>query len=100
MKNALIIVTLTLLLSACADLTHRSAAASNGPIATAAEEKEDAAQNETAAIDPDDNPDPARSDSPLPSVELTDDLLFKILKSEIAYQRGEWQDAYITLLAV
>ncbi|MGZ3254319.1 MAG: tetratricopeptide repeat protein [Burkholderiaceae bacterium] len=100
MKNALIIVTLTLLLSACADLTHRSAAPSNAPIATAAEEKEDAAQNETAAIDPDDNPDPARSDSPLPSVELTDDLLFKILKSEIAYQRGEWQDAYITLLAV
>lgn len=100
LKNALIIVTLPLLLSACADLTHRSAAPSTAPIVTAAEEKEDAAQNETAALDSDDTPDPARSDSPLPSVELTDDLLFKILKSEIAYQRGEWQDAYITLLAI
>jgi tetratricopeptide (TPR) repeat protein len=103
LKNPLIIVTLTLLVSACADLSHRSAAQSNtplAPIATAAEEKEDAASSETAAIDPEDNPDNAQKDTSLPSVELTDDLLFKILKSEIAYQRGDWQDAYITLLAV
>jgi tetratricopeptide (TPR) repeat protein len=100
LKNALTIVTLTLLVSACADLTHRPAVQANAPIVTAAEEKEDAAHNETASIDADDNPVSATSDSPLPSVELTDDLLFKILKSEIAYQRGDWQDAYITLLAV
>ncbi|MGZ3236245.1 MAG: tetratricopeptide repeat protein [Burkholderiaceae bacterium] len=103
MKNALIIVTLTLMVSACADLTHRSAVQSNTPrepIATAAEEKGEVVSSETTAIDADDNSDNAQTDTSLPSVELTDDLLFKILKSEIAYQRGEWQDAYITLLAV
>ena len=36
----------------------------------------------------------------LPSVALTDELLYKILTSEIAYQRGNWQAAYITILSV
>ncbi|MGZ3239138.1 MAG: hypothetical protein ACXU7Z_01845 [Burkholderiaceae bacterium] len=84
-------------------MTHRSAVQSNTPrepIATAAEEKGEVVSSETTAIDADDNSDNAQTDTSLPSVELTDDLLFKILKSEIAYQRGEWQDAYITLLAV
>lgn len=36
----------------------------------------------------------------LPSVELTDELLYKILTSEIAFQRGNWQAAYITILGV
>lgn len=34
----------------------------------------------------------------LPSVELTEELLFKLLSSEIALQRGEWQSAYVTVL--
>jgi tetratricopeptide (TPR) repeat protein len=101
LKNTLIIVTLTLLVSACADLTTRQAAAQSGtPVVTTVKEKEDVAQNQTALSEPEDEVDNAKSDAPLPSVELTDDLLFKILKSEIAYQRGDWQDAYITLLAV
>lgn len=34
----------------------------------------------------------------LPSVELTEDLLFKLLRAELANQRGDWQLAYITML--
>jgi tetratricopeptide (TPR) repeat protein len=30
---------------------------------------------------------------------LTDELLFKLLRAEIAYQRGDWQLAYVTMLA-
>lgn len=36
----------------------------------------------------------------LPSIPLTRDILFKLLSSEIAYQRGQWQSAYITLLSM
>lgn len=100
MKNALIIVNLTLLLSACANFTHHSAAQSSTPVAAVTAEKEEAPQTLDVANDSEDDADSAKADGPLPSVELTDDLLFKILKSEIAYQRGDWQDAYITLLAV
>ncbi len=100
MKNALIIVTLTLLVSACADLTHRPAAPQSAPVASASEEKDNPAQNQNVANDSDDTADSSQADTPLPSVELSDDILFKILKSEIAYQRGDWQDAYITLVAL
>lgn len=37
---------------------------------------------------------------PLPNVALTDELLFKLLTSEIAFQRENWQAAYITILGV
>ncbi|CAN5856553.1 tetratricopeptide repeat protein [soil metagenome] len=36
----------------------------------------------------------------LPSVVLSSELLYKLLTSEIAYQRGNWQAAYITVLSV
>jgi tetratricopeptide (TPR) repeat protein len=36
----------------------------------------------------------------LPAVKLTEELLYKILTSEIAFQRGNWQAAYVTLLGV
>ena len=31
----------------------------------------------------------------LPNVELTEDLMFALLKSEFAFQRGDWQSAYV-----
>ncbi|MFZ6750493.1 tetratricopeptide repeat protein [Undibacterium sp. Ren11W] len=34
----------------------------------------------------------------LPDVTLNEELLYKILTSEIAYQRGNWQSAYVTIL--
>ncbi len=36
----------------------------------------------------------------LPDVELTPDLLFQYMVSEIAEQRGEWQDAYVNMLDI
>lgn len=35
----------------------------------------------------------------LPSVELTDELVYRLLSAEIAFQRGDWQNAYVTELS-
>ncbi|HEX2604605.1 MAG TPA: tetratricopeptide repeat protein, partial [Oxalicibacterium sp.] len=34
----------------------------------------------------------------LPPVELTDDLMFKLLRGELATQRGDWQLGYVTMM--
>lgn len=89
MKNAIAIVTLSTLLSACAGLHPQPAPA---PIA-------DAAPAEVTAI-----PDPGLVELPsgklgveeLPSVPLTSDLMFQLLAAEIAFQRGDWQVAFAT----
>ncbi len=39
-------------------------------------------------------------DANIPAVDLSPDILQKMLLSEFANQRGEWQSAYITLLSV
>ncbi len=36
----------------------------------------------------------------LPPVKLTEEILYKLLTSEIAFQRGNWQAAYVTILGV
>lgn len=41
-----------------------------------------------------------QAEDPLPSMALTEDMLYKLLKAEIAFQRGQWQTAYITTLAL
>ncbi len=88
MKKAFAIVTLSSLLSACAgvtpggDATDAAAATSTSTalavLATSAVETSGADQ--------------------LPAVPLTKELLFKILSSEIMFQRGNRQSAYVTLL--
>ena len=40
------------------------------------------------------------SEDKLPSVKLTEELLYKLLTSEIAFQRGNWQAAYVTILGL
>jgi tetratricopeptide (TPR) repeat protein len=100
LKNPLIILTVSLLLSACADLTHRPAEQAGTPVVTTVSSKEEVTPSETVATEGEDIADDSKADASLPAVELTDDLLFKILKSEIAYQRGNWQEAYITLLTI
>ena len=37
---------------------------------------------------------------PLPGVALTDEILFKVVSAEIAFQRGDWATAYATMLSV
>ncbi|AMO98515.1 tetratricopeptide repeat family protein [Collimonas arenae] len=104
MKKALAIVTLSSLLSACAGVTPGS-------------DTEDTASAKTATATPEATPAPTASsdqlaarklaprampvkppEEQLPAVPLTKELLFKVLSSEIAFQRGNWQSAYVTLL--
>jgi len=42
---------------------------------------------------------PAYEDK-LPEVALSEELFYKIITAEIAYQRGSWQGAYVTLYSV
>jgi tetratricopeptide (TPR) repeat protein len=93
LKNALVIVTLSGLLTAAAHtqaqpLTPDTSAAatqeSPNPVTT-----KPAANKKVAA---------AKTDDALPSVQLTAPLLYKLLRAELAYQRGDWQLAYVSNL--
>jgi Flp pilus assembly protein TadD len=37
---------------------------------------------------------------PLPSVELTSDLFYKLTKAELDFKRGQWQSAYVTMMVL
>lgn len=100
MKNALAIVTLSTLLTACAGLRPSGlpdgvtaasaiAAAEGFPVLTAPPRKDGATPAATSA---------APVEDLLPEVALTEELMFKFLSAEIAAQRGEWQAAYVTML--
>ena len=39
--------------------------------------------------------DDTRFADPLPDAPLTEDLLYKLLTAEIAYQRGDWETGYV-----
>lgn len=101
MKKALAIVTLSTLLSACAavspsnnDATSPAANADTQPAATPAASPEQLKARKLAT-----RPMPVKPpEEHLPSVPLTKEILFKVLSSEIAFQRGNWQSAYVTLL--
>ena len=98
MKNALVIVTLSVLFSTGDYLYAEPLAPANAaqpPQVTAKEAQKPPAvisQPATKKHTVNDN------DDPLPNVELTEDLLFKLLRAELAYQRGDWQLAYVTML--
>jgi len=99
LKKPLAIVTLSVMLSACASLRQPS---ETEPAPTAADK---AAANTKAKA-----PANARNKSllkakvqqtedVLPGNELSEEILYKVLSSEIAFQRGQWQAAYVTLLS-
>ncbi|WP_019142038.1 tetratricopeptide repeat protein [Noviherbaspirillum massiliense] len=39
------------------------------------------------------------NEASLPEVELTSEMLYRLLTAEIAFQRGNWQMAYVTMLS-
>jgi tetratricopeptide (TPR) repeat protein len=88
LKNAFAIVTLSALLSACAIAPQKQAvpAAEPSPAAPAAEPE----------------PIPAAVETPekLPNNDLTGDLLYRITKAELEFKQGQWQGAYITMMAL
>ena len=95
MKTALVIVTLSSLLTACAGLVPvRPGAAA--PEATAAVTTP-LTITRTGKASSRISAQPA--EDPLPAAELTDELLYRLLLAEIALQRGEWQSAYLSELA-
>ena len=95
LKKALAIVTLSTLLSACAGLAPTNSTSDTKETATkqsaTAATKSDEAKTQAAIKTPDEH---------LPSVSLSPEILFKILSSEIAFQRGKWQAGYVTLLSL
>lgn len=97
LKKALLIVTLPVLFSLGADLSAQPLAparTATTPV-LAAEKAATQAVAKTAMEKSDDSGAGA-----LPSVDLTDALLFKILRAELAAQRGDWQLAYVSMLVV
>ena len=98
MKNAPAIVTLSLLLSACASVTAPPAAQPEKSETLAAHSRQRLAtpaqlrrmlQEEQAA-----------STETLPQVAMSPDILYKLLTAEIAAQRGDWKTAYVATMAM
>jgi tetratricopeptide (TPR) repeat protein len=101
LKNTLLIVTLSLLLSACATGSIEPAPSvladtAAAPIAAdhGLSKKQSVTRRSGSA-----SAEPA-ADDPLPLHELTEELMFKLLTSELAFQRGDWQTAYVTMLSL
>lgn len=108
MKNKLLIVTLPIMLSACATGALQPAPpvmaeAPSAPVAAEAPigtgegslRKHPVIRRSGTTIT-----DEQKAEDPFPSVELNEELLYKLLTSEIAFQRGDWQTAYVTLLSL
>ena len=94
MKTTFAIVTLSLLLSACATRP--------GTIRPAVTATVEVPVTSQAAIVPDEVPGNAENvaNEGLPPVELTEELMYQLLTAEIAFQRGDWQSAYINMISV
>ncbi len=94
MKKILAIVTLPLLMTACSTLkpagdhANVSAVKESNTSSTSVSTPENSGKN--SATSPSD---------PLPNLALSPEILFKTLSAEIAFQRGQWQVAYATMLS-
>lgn len=99
MKNAPAIVTLSLLMSACASVTapppaaqsektETAVATSRQRIATPAQVRRTLQASQAASA------------GTLPPIALSADILYKLLTVEVAAQRGDWKVAYVTSLAM
>ncbi|WP_338846863.1 tetratricopeptide repeat protein [Massilia sp. W12] len=107
MKNALanaVLLSLGSLLSAQAAALPSSAApmlAQAAPATPASDGASTPAAKEAAKEDEDEDEDkPKQPDPNLPLLNLSPDLLYRTLASEIAAQRGQWQSSYVTLLSL
>ncbi|WP_377702988.1 tetratricopeptide repeat protein [Pseudoduganella sp. UC29_71] len=96
MKNALVIVTLSAVLSACSVAPQKQADATGQPgVAPAAPEAQDTPAMQAVAAAA-----AVQATEPLPSVELTSDLFYKLTKAELDFKRGQWQSAYVTMMVL
>ncbi|SNS20624.1 Uncharacterized conserved protein HemY, contains two TPR repeats [Noviherbaspirillum humi] len=101
MKNLLLIVTLPAILAACATQSPRpaaSAADTAAQTASADQETSSASPSKTAARNG--RTLEEKPEDPLPNLTLSKDNLYRLLAAELAAQRGDWQAAYATVVAV
>ncbi|WP_432239845.1 tetratricopeptide repeat protein [Herbaspirillum robiniae] len=96
MKKTIALLTSSLLLTACASFQQSGDKAN----AEAAQDKKTAsAKSAAAARKKSPKAKAQQQDDTLPAVELSEDILYKVLTAEIAFQRGQWQSAYVTILS-
>jgi tetratricopeptide (TPR) repeat protein len=102
LKNTLLIVTLPIVLSACATGAIQPAQPVIAAAPAAVANADESVVRKTSTVTPHKRPvsGEQKPEDPLPSVELTDELVYKLVTSEIAFQRGDWQTAYVTLLSI
>jgi tetratricopeptide (TPR) repeat protein len=100
LKNIFVIVTLSATLSACAGglLQPAVKAGDTNTITVVAAEEPATGYGTVRKLNV--KAVAAEAGDPLPSVQLTEEIIFKYLSAEIADQRGSWQAAYITMLAI
>lgn len=95
MKKTIALLTSSLLLSACASFQQPGDKAN----AQAAEDQKSAAAKAASNRKKGPRAKVQPQEDALPAVELSEDILYKVLTAEIAFQRGQWQPAYVTMLA-
>jgi Flp pilus assembly protein TadD len=98
LKNTLAIVTLLSLLAGCAELQPQYGLPHSGirsTVVAAGDGGSASLQLRNTGV----KTDAPQSEDALPAAELTNELLFKLLSAEIAYQRGQWQTAYVATLS-
>lgn len=109
MKNTLLIVTLPIVLSACATSTLQPAppvmadatpASTINQTSAGGNGEENASKKHPVLRKTGATTGEQKPEDPLPSLDLSEELLYKLLTSEIAFQRGDWQTAYVTLLSI
>lgn len=104
MKNTLVIASLSLMLAACSTLPPKTSVLPQ-PAEVAPNADVEPATDDASPDHPDSEISGAASgraaaQAALPDVALTNEILFKLTAAEIAFQRGQWQTAYITTLSV
>ncbi|MBC7455336.1 MAG: tetratricopeptide repeat protein [Massilia sp.] len=105
MKNAFAIVTLAALLSACTLPVGPGAPIAAAPVVpTAAPElaRLDGADSAGASseMQASETPvDEAPADASVPNVALSKDLLYQLMKAELAFRAGRWEAPYVAMLA-
>ncbi len=102
MKNtpAIVTVTLSLLLSACGTLTTPPASQADQPEAAAARPQPGPQIATAAQLRRALQAGHAAGSEPLPAVELSADILYKLLSAEVAAQRGDWKTAYVNNMSM
>jgi tetratricopeptide (TPR) repeat protein len=93
LKNAVAIVTLSALLSAC-DVVPKQPPADYADQPLAAAEAADASRNGQAPAAPD------SADENVPNVKLTPQMMTQLMGAEMAYKKGDWQGPYLTMMSL